>query len=82
MFVKVKREQMKQIYHSNVTTNVRLRTEINNSTWSNSLLSLKHNVSEKTVIKWKNRTTLKDKSSRSDRIKYALYHYEIFFGLI
>ena len=63
---------MKQVYHSNATTNVRLRSEINNSTASNSMLSLKYNVSKKTVIKWKNRTNFKDKSSRPQTIKYAL----------
>jgi hypothetical protein len=67
---------MKQVYHYNATTNVRLRCEINNSTSSNSLLSLKHNVSEKTVVKWKNRNNFEDKSSLPQTIKYALSELE------
>ncbi len=46
---------MKQIYHSNATTNVLLRTEISNSNATNLELSEKYNISINTVIKWKNR---------------------------
>lgn len=63
---------MKQVYHSNAATIVRLRSEINNSTSSNSLRSLKYNVFEKTVVKWKSSNNFEDKSSRSQTIKYAL----------
>ena len=63
---------MKQVYHSNATTNVRLRSEINNSTLSNSELSIKYGVSEKTIYKWKNRTSFEDKSSRPQTIHYSL----------
>lgn len=72
---------MKQVYHSNATTNVRLRSEINNSTSSNSLLSLKYNVSEKTVVKWKNRNNFEDKSSRPQTIKYALSELEMLIAV-
>jgi len=72
---------MKQVYHSNATTNVRLRSEINNSTASNSALSLKYNVSEKTVIKWKSRDNFEDKSSRPHTIKYALSELDMLIAV-
>jgi len=72
---------MKQVYHSNATTNIRLRCEINNSTASNSELSLKYNVSEKTVIKWKSRNNFVDKSSRPHTIKYALSDIEMLIAV-
>lgn len=72
---------MKQVYHSNATTNVRLRCEINNSTSSNSVLSQKYNVSEKTVIKWKSRNDFEDKSSRPETIKYALSDLEMLIAV-
>ncbi len=49
---------MKQVYHSNATTNVRLRNEINKSKLCNSSLSLKYGVSEKDYTK--NRKKRKD----------------------
>lgn len=72
---------MKQVYHSNATTNVRLRSEINNSTASNSTLSLKFNVSEKTIKKWKKRTSFEDKSARPHTIKYALSDLEMLIAV-
>jgi transposase-like protein len=72
---------MKQVYHSNATTNVRLRCEINNSTASNSALSLKYNVSKKTVMKWKSRKKFEDKSARPQTIKYALSELEMFIAV-
>jgi len=72
---------MKQVYHSNATTNVRLRSEINKSTASNSALSLKYNVSEKTIIKWKSRTVFEDKSARPHTIKYALSDLEMLIAV-
>lgn len=68
---------MKQVYHSNATTNVRLRSEINNSKLSNKELILKYNVSEKTITKWKSRDVFEDKTSRPNTIKYALSDLEI-----
>ncbi|MCF6297549.1 MAG: hypothetical protein L3J08_06150 [Flavobacteriaceae bacterium] len=67
---------MKQIYHSNATTNVRLRTEINKSTLSNQKLRLKYGVSENTIGKWKNRTNFTDKSSKPKTIYYSLSELE------
>ena len=72
---------MKQVYHSNATTNKRLRSEINNSTASNSVLSRKYNVSEKTVVKWKSRNNFEDKSSRPQTIKYALSELEMLIAV-
>jgi len=51
---------MKQIYHSNATTNVRLRTDINKSKLSYDALSLKYGVSKNTIIKWQNREVFED----------------------
>jgi len=63
---------MKQVYHSNATTNIRLRKEINKSKEANNVLALKFGVSEKTVKKWKGRKSFKDKSSKPDSIHYSL----------
>lgn len=63
---------MKQVYHSNATTNVRLRKEIHKSILSNTLLAQEKGVSEKTIVKWKNRDVFEDKSSRPSKIRYAL----------
>ena len=40
---------MQQRYHSNATTNVRLRSEIHKSRKSNTALCIQYGVSEKTV---------------------------------
>ena len=42
---------MKQVYHSNATTNIRLRNEINKSNLTNKELSEKYNVSGNTIKK-------------------------------
>ena len=63
---------MKQVYHSNATTNIRLRREINKSNETNNVLALKYGVSEKTVKKWKGRKNFEDKSSRPNTIHYSL----------
>ena len=68
---------MKQTYHSNSTTNVRLRCEINKSNLSHHALSVKYGVSEKTISKWKNRTVFTDKSCKPDIIHYALSELEM-----
>ena len=68
---------MKQVYHSNATTNVRLRNEINKSTKSNVVLAREYGVSEKTVKKWKGRNSFNDKSSRPTTIHYALSELEM-----
>ena len=72
---------MKQVYHANATTNVRLRTEINNSTSINYELSKKYGVSLKTINKWKNRTDFEDKSSRPDTIHYSLSELEMLIAI-
>ncbi len=66
---------MKQIYHSNATTNVRLRTVINKSNLPNNILSAKYDISHKTICKWKKRTEFTDKSSRPHQIKYKKGEY-------
>lgn len=72
---------MKQMYHSNATTNIRLRSEINNSNLSYTELSSKYGVSEKTIYKWKNRQHFKDKSSRPTTIHYALSELEMLIAV-
>lgn len=68
---------MKQIYHSNSTTNVRMRYEISKSALPNKELSVRYGVSEKTITKWKHRTVFQDKSSRPDTIKYSMSELEM-----
>jgi transposase-like protein len=63
---------MKQVYHSNATTNIRLRNEINKSNLTNKELSEKYNVSINTIKKWKTRNIFTDKSSKPKDIKYSL----------
>jgi transposase-like protein len=63
---------MQQIYHSNAKTNVNNRCLIKNSRASNKALCERFNVSEPTIIKWKNRAELTDKSSKPTHISYAL----------
>lgn len=72
---------MKQVYHSNAVTNVRLRCEINNSKLSNKELTHKYGVSDKTINKWKNRDVFEDKSSRPNIIKYALSNLEMLIAI-
>lgn len=63
---------MQQIYHSNAKTNVTNRCLIKNSKASNKELCERFNVSEPTIIKWKNREELSDKSSAPNHVCYAL----------
>lgn len=72
---------MKQIYHSNSTTNVRLRSEINKNNLSYRALSAQYGVSKNTISKWKNRTEYKDKSSRPKTIKYALSELDMLIAV-
>jgi len=72
---------MKQVYHSNAVTNVRLRREINNSKLSTKELIHKYDVSNKTINKWRNRTIFEDKSSRPNRIHYALSNLDMIIAV-
>lgn len=72
---------MKQIYHANATTNVRLRNEISQSNLTNLQLSEQYGVSQNTISKWKKRTDFKDKSSRPETIHYALSELEILIAV-
>ena len=63
---------MKQVYHSNATTNVRLRNEINKSKGTYLEISENFGVSISTVKKWKNRDNFEDKSSKPNTIYYSL----------
>ena len=67
---------MQQRYHSNATTNVRLRSEIHKSRKSNTALCIQYGVSAKTVCKRKSRDKFTDKSSRPKAITYALSDLE------
>lgn len=67
---------MKQEYHSNATTNVHTRLDINKSNLTNLMLANKFGISEPTVSKWKNRESFEDRSSRPHTIHYALNDFE------
>ena len=72
---------MKQTYHANATTNVRLRNTINKSTLTNLQLSEQYGVSQNTISKWKNREKFEDKSSRPNTIHYALSDLEMIIAI-
>ncbi len=72
---------MKQVYHSNATTNVRLRTEINNSNGTYLEISEKFRVSVNTVKKWRNRNNFEDKSSKPNTIYYSLSELEMLIAV-
>jgi len=67
---------MKQEYHSNATTNLHMRLDINKSNLTNLMLANKFRISEPTVSKWKNREIFEDKSSRPHTINYAINDFE------
>ena len=67
---------MKQAYHSNATTNVHIRCEIQTSNLPVSQLATQYHVSENTVLKWKNREEPPDRSSRPHTIYYSLSEKE------
>ena len=52
---------MKQMYHSNVLTNVHIRSDIYGSNLKISEIAEKFNISQATVSKWKNRENLQDR---------------------
>lgn len=72
---------MKQVYHSNATTNVRLRNQINNSNGTYLEISKKIDVSVNTVKKWKNRECFEDKSSKPNTIHYSLSELEMLIAI-
>ena len=63
---------MLQVYHSNARTNQHVRGIIQNSDLTNAELADKYNVSIGTISKWRNRDFTEDKSSRPNKIHYAL----------
>lgn len=67
---------MRQVYHSNATTNVHIRCEIKKSNLPINQLIEKYNVSENTIRKWKNRDDVHDRSSRPYTIYYSLSEIE------
>lgn len=67
---------MCQVYHSNAKTNQHVRSIIQESDLKNIELAQKYGISIKTVSKWKNRDYTEDKSSRPERINYALSKLE------
>ena len=72
---------MKQVYHSNATTNVRMRTEISNSNETNLELSKKLGVSLNTIRKWKGRDDFEDKSSRPATIHYSMSEIDMLIAV-
>lgn len=79
--LKNKKDVSKQVYHSNATTNVRLRNEINNSNGTYLQISEKFGVSVNTVKKWKNRADFEDKSSKPKTIYYSLSELEMLIAI-
>ena len=67
---------MSQIYHNNAATNEKVRKEIRSSSSSINELTNKYSISPDTVIKWKSRDSFKDKSSKPNKIEYALNEIE------
>ena len=63
---------MSQVYHGNAKTNSHTRDMIQKSDLSNVELAQKYNVNVKTIVKYKSRDYTEDKSSRPDKIHYAL----------
>jgi transposase-like protein len=76
-----KQTKMKQVYHANATTNVRLRTEISSSSATNSELSNKYGVSLNTIRKWRNRDVFEDKSSRPSTVYYSLSELQMLIAI-
>lgn len=67
---------MQQVYHFNATTNINIRTQIQNNSVSNSVLAIQFGVSEQTISKWKNRDSVEDASCKPLNIQYALSDLE------
>ena len=67
---------MSQVYHSNARTNQHVREIIQKSDLTNVELAKRYNVNVKTISKWKEREFIEDKSSRPDKIHYALTSLE------
>lgn len=67
---------MQQIYHSNASTNLNIRTTIQKSNETNSDLANRFNISKQTVSKWRNRDFSTDKTSKPNRINYSLSEME------
>ncbi len=63
---------MSQVYHSNARTNQHVRRIIQESNLTNVELAANHGVNVKTISKHKNRDFTQDKSSRPNKIYYAL----------
>jgi len=68
---------MQQIYHSNATTNINIRQQIQSNLFSsNETLALQFGTSQQTVSKWRNRDFTTDASCVPKNIKYALSDIE------
>ena len=68
---------MSQSYHSNATTNINIRHQIqSNFSFSNEKLALRFGISKQTVSKWRNRDFTTDASSAPLNIAYALNEVE------
>jgi hypothetical protein len=67
---------MQQVYHSNATTNINIRTQIQNNLAIGSSLATQFGVSEQTISKWRNRDFVQDASCVPLNIEYALTDLE------
>jgi len=61
-----------QRYHSNTTTNVHIRCELQKRNLPMNIPAAQHQISKNTVFKWKNRNGQDNRSSRPHTIHYSL----------
>ena len=67
---------MGQILHARAKTTHRIREEIQNSQESIRKLASKHNINFKTVLKWKNRDSVEDRSMGAKKLNTVLTKLE------
>ena len=67
---------MQQVYHSNASTNINIRTQLQKSSATNYELATKFDISEQTVSKWRNRSFIQDASCKPLNIQYSLTDLE------
>ena len=60
------------IYHKNAKTNIYIRTEIRNSNETAAALAAKYGLNINTVLKWKRRKNVMDKSCRPNKLRNIL----------
>lgn len=59
-------------YHSNARTTIQIRREIQSSNESMESLAERYNLNKNTILKWKHRDELTDKSCRPNKLRTVL----------